>query len=43
MSVGSKVFLGIPIFLFVDNPPPGFGSIVPVQLKVVKSCGTTTC
>jgi hypothetical protein len=22
---------------------PGFGSIVPVQVKVTKSCGTTTC
>jgi hypothetical protein len=43
MNVGSKVFLGIPIVLFVRNPAPGFGSIVPTQLTVIKSCGSTTC
>jgi hypothetical protein len=44
MAIAPNTFLnGRGIFLFVGNPAPGFGSIVPVQLTVTKSCGTTTC
>jgi hypothetical protein len=43
MNVGAKVYLGNPIILLVRNPPPGVGSTAPMQLNVVKSCGTTTC
>ncbi len=43
MNVGKNVYLGNPIFLGALNPAPDFGSMLPLQIKVVKSCGTTTC
>jgi hypothetical protein len=44
MTIGRKAYLNFPfIWLHVRNPAPGFGSITPMRLTVVKSCGSTTC